>query len=54
MLLGSANLVFWDIFPAIHSLTMGYVSTSLHWTFAVAQLAAAATRQLDPVFSVER
>jgi len=42
-LLGTANLVFWDIFPAIDSLAMGYVSTSLHWTFAAAQSLAILT-----------
>jgi hypothetical protein len=42
-LLGTANLVFWDIFPAIGSLTMGYISTSLHWTFAAAQFLTAWT-----------
>jgi hypothetical protein len=39
-LLGTANLVFWQIFIATDSLVMGYVSTSLHWIFAIAQLAA--------------
>src|SRR5262245_59781458 len=42
-LLGTANLVFWGIFPAIDSLAMGYVSTSLHWTFAAAQSLAILT-----------
>src|SRR5262245_64128390 len=48
-LLGTANLVFWDIFPAIDSLAMGYVTTSLHWTFAAAQsLAILAARAKQP------
>ena len=38
--LGTANLVFWQIFVATDSLPMGYVTTSLHWTFAALQLAA--------------
>jgi hypothetical protein len=40
-LLGTANLVFWQIFIAGDALVMGYVTTSLHWIFAVAQLCAA-------------
>ena len=47
-LLGTANLVFWDIFPAIDSLAMGYVTTSLHWTFAVVQFTAAVAPRSVP------
>jgi hypothetical protein len=39
-LLGTANLVFWQIFIAADALVMGYVTTSLHWIFAAAQLVA--------------
>ena len=40
-LLGTCNLVFWDIFPATNFLWGGYLTTSLHWAFAVLQLSAA-------------
>jgi hypothetical protein len=41
VLLGTANLVFWQIFIAADMLAVGYVTTSLHWTFATLQLASA-------------
>lgn len=41
LLLGSANLVFWQLFISTGQLTMGYVTTSFHWLFAVMQLGAA-------------
>lgn len=45
-LLGTANLAFWRVFVAMDALTMGYVTTALHWTFAALNLAAAV--QLNP------
>jgi len=45
-LLGTANLAFWQAFVAMDALTMGYVTTALHWTFAALNLAAAV--QLSP------
>jgi hypothetical protein len=39
-LLGTCNLVFWELFVATDALTMGYVTTGLHWTFVVLQLLA--------------
>jgi hypothetical protein len=42
VLLGTANLVFWQIFMAADMLAVGYITTSLHWTFAALQLASAA------------
>jgi hypothetical protein len=39
--LGTCNLVFWQIFVAVGNLTMGYFFTSLHWLFAILQFAAA-------------
>jgi hypothetical protein len=42
ILLGSANLVFWQIFIAGDMLVVGYVTTLLHGFFALLQLAAAA------------
>jgi hypothetical protein len=41
VLLGSANLIFWQIFIAGDMLLAGYVTTSLHWLFAVLQFFAA-------------
>jgi len=38
VLLGTANLVFWQIFVAADALPAGYVTTSLHWLFVVLQL----------------
>ena len=40
VLLGTANLAFWQMFVATDALTVGYVTTVLHWTFVAAQLAA--------------
>lgn len=41
VLLGVANLVFWQIFVAADVLWLGYVTTSLHFVFAVLQQFAA-------------
>jgi hypothetical protein len=41
VLLGSANLVFWQIFLVADMLAMGYVTTSLHVAFAGLQSLAA-------------
>ena len=41
ILLGTANIIFWQIFVAIDNLPMGYISTSLHWLFVVLQVGAA-------------
>jgi hypothetical protein len=46
-LLGTANLAFWQAFIAMDALTMGYVTTALHWTFVALNLAAAV--QLNPM-----
>src|SRR5262245_6022943 len=40
-LLGTANLAFWQAFIAMDALTMGYVTTALHWTFVALNLGAA-------------
>jgi len=42
-LLGTANLLFWQIFIAANIVGAGYLTTSLHWLFAILQLAAAIT-----------
>jgi hypothetical protein len=42
VLLGTANLVFWQIFIAADVLPMGYGSTAIHWILVVLQLWAAA------------
>lgn len=47
VLLGTCNLVFWQIFVATDSLWMGYLTTTLHWTFAVLQSIAAVTAKAD-------
>ena len=41
VLLGTANLVFWQLFVATDMLALGYVTTGLHWIFVVLQLYAA-------------
>jgi hypothetical protein len=43
LLLGTANLVFWNVFVTGDALVAGYVTTSLHWGFVGLQLFAAAT-----------
>ena len=43
LLLGTANLMFWQIFSAADTLATGYITTLLHWLFVVLQLYAAAT-----------
>jgi hypothetical protein len=43
VLLGTSNLVFWQIFVATDMLAMGWVTTVLHWLFVALQLAAAAS-----------
>ena len=42
MLLGSANLVFWEIFSVADVMAAGYGSTTLHFPFVALNLAAAA------------
>jgi hypothetical protein len=43
VLLGTANLVFWQLFIAGDMLAVGYITTAMHWLFVVLQLAAAAS-----------
>ena len=43
VLLGTANLVFWQFFIASHALTMGYVTTIAHWLFVAGHLLALVT-----------
>jgi hypothetical protein len=43
VLLGMSNLAFWDMFVATDALTVGYVTTGLHWIFVVLQAVAAMT-----------
>lgn len=43
VLLGTSNLVFWQMFIAADMLAMGWVTTVLHWLFVALQLAAAST-----------
>ncbi len=46
VLLGTVNLVLWQIFIFTDMLALGYITTSLHWLFVALQLFAA--------FSAER
>ena len=48
-LLGTANLVFWQIFIAANILWVGYLTTSLHWLFALLQLGAAIASSANAV-----
>lgn len=43
VLLGTANLVFWQFFVAADMLVVGYVTTALHGLFVVLQSIAAST-----------
>ena len=43
VLLGTSNLVFWQLFVAADMLVVGYVTTALHGLFVVLQLLAAGT-----------
>ena len=43
VLLGTANLVFWQFFDDTGMLVTGYVTTMLHWGFVGVQLFAALT-----------
>jgi hypothetical protein len=42
-LLGISNLTFWQLFVQADALVMGYLTTSLHLTFAALHASAAAT-----------
>jgi len=50
VLLGTSNLLFWQMFVAADALPVGYLTTALHLSFATAQLTAAvsAGRPTDP------
>lgn len=51
VLLGTSNLVFWQIFIATDMLAGGYLTTGLHWSFVTLHLLAAgmtATRVPKP------
>jgi hypothetical protein len=41
VLLGTANLLFWQFFVLADVLAVGYATTALHWTFVLLQLMAA-------------
>ena len=54
-LLGTSNLLFWPLFAAADAMAMGYVTTTLHWTFFALQIAAAVTaREGVPTIGVLR
>lgn len=43
VLLGTSNLVFWQLFVDMDMLAAGYITTGLHWTFVALQLYAGLT-----------
>jgi hypothetical protein len=47
LLLGTCNLVFWQIFVIGDALATGYVTTGLHWVFAVPQCRVAPSASHD-------
>jgi hypothetical protein len=49
ILLGTSNLVFWQIFIAGDALAVGYLTTILHWLFVTAHVLAASSSRFDPV-----
>jgi hypothetical protein len=49
LLLGSSNLICWQLFVATDTLPMGYVTTALHGLLASLQSAAAFTHAVVPV-----
>ncbi|MBT1509750.1 hypothetical protein KIP88_04485 [Bradyrhizobium sp. SRL28] len=46
VLLGTANLVFWQLFIVSDMLLVGYVTTALHGLFVVLQMAAAISARM--------
>lgn len=48
VLLGTANILFWQIFIAANVLAMGYITTGLHWLFVILQLFAAFAAKESP------
>jgi hypothetical protein len=54
VLLGTSNLVFWQLFITADVLMMGYVTTSLHGLFAALQFYAAVTLRRDPALAPRR
>jgi hypothetical protein len=42
-LLGTSNLVFWQIFVAADMLAGGYLTTTLHWSFVALHILAVST-----------
>jgi hypothetical protein len=51
ILLGTANLIFWQLFLDVNQLPLGYITTSFHW-FAVAANALALLMPEDKVLAV--
>lgn len=46
VLLGTANLVFWQLFIAADMLLVGYVTTAMHGLFVVLQMSAAISARM--------
>jgi hypothetical protein len=53
ILLGTANLVFWQFFIASDMLIVGYVTTALHGLFVVLQISAAISAPMPGSASVQ-
>ena len=53
VLLGSCNLIFWQIFVAANILPLGYVSTGFHWLFVLLHLWAAAGAPASRLSAIE-
>jgi hypothetical protein len=51
VLLGTSNLVFWQIFIAADMLAGGYITTALHFTFMLLHLGAVAAIAARPALS---
>jgi hypothetical protein len=49
ILLGTCNLLFWEIFVVGNMLAVGYVTTALHGLFVVLQLSAAGSLRKQTV-----
>ena len=48
LLLGTSNLVFWQVFVAADMLAAGYITTSLHFAFLLLQLSAVTAAKPSP------
>ncbi|XDD50752.1 hypothetical protein AB3N59_02835 [Leptospira sp. WS92.C1] len=47
ILLGTSNLLLWQIFVVVNSLPIGYITTILHWALVLIQLIAVFQSEKD-------